>query len=665
MSPKVDFGMIVLNGDDFVDLVIRNVYDIANKIIIIEGAVKTADKNIKHYGKCTSCDEKGLSTDNTREKILSVPDPLNKIIYNRVGWVEDKVKLSQLYLDQSDADYMWQLDSDEMYEQWVMKDVIEYLETNKDINTVSFPVWHFIGDLKHIGSGKNSPWDFIPFRRIHRFKKGSKWTHHEPPCMTWPGEKKLVCDMGKNLDKEYCASRGWYMYHYSFVTRKQAVEKMDNFYHRIYKPNWVGRIFDNIFNEDVVKKYGSHSWDETILYNKFVERKGGIEKFLRQHPTIMKEHPLFIKDYPKNKNGSKQLDVIHMISLWCGGGGCRSPYLLASINNDNFGCVHEFIILSSIGPDEDFAGRSIYTPMNCDKSNCCDNDFNNNAIVEYVKRRNPDIIHVNWWAQDAHRYRKIRSKLLEYPFVMTIHSHPYEGGPYKFRREDSECYDAVMLASEKTLELQSIKDFQKSGKKVYVVHSPVNKWKFENVVRSPHFGFNVVLYGYKCSGRYRSNMFETCKKIIDKYKDVCINFIGLSDKDSEYGSAARQYNNDRMVYLGFIDVMDLLPAMDLNLHILPDIGCSTCEVFVQECALFRIPTLRIGGYNSVTDDLPGINVTDENQLLEQFDKIYNDAEYREKEIQKAYDKVIECFDPKKSAFEQRKVYLETIERFKK
>lgn len=655
MKAKVDFGMIVLNGDSFVDLVIKNVYDIANKIIIIEGAVKSADMTYKNFGRCSSSDENGLSVDKTQEKILSVPDPLKKIVYKRVGWVSDKVKLSQMYLDESDADYMWQLDSDEMYEEWVMNEVIEYLEAYKDVNTVSFPLRHFIGDICHIGSGsKNTAWSTIPFRRIHRFKKGSAWKHHEPPELIWPDRKDTTVDkIGTELSTEFCMSMGWYLYHYSLVERKQAVEKMENFYSRIYKPNWVKRIFDHIFDKDIIDKYGSHPRCETNIWGEHITLdKGNVEKFIRRHPKGIKEHQCYKDVYPPNKDGSKQLNVIHLVSMWCGGGGCRSPYVLAKLVNRLYGGTHEFVILSTIGPDEDFAGRSIYTFMGA----------NDDKIVNYVKKCKPDIVHIHWWTADSERYRKIRERLSEFPSVITIHSHP-EGAPWGFDSKDVGCNNAVILSSEKLLETSKM--IKELSIPKYVVYSSYDITRFTDKEKIAHYGFNIIVYGYKCIGRYREGMFVLCKKIIDKYENVSINFVSLNAKDSEYGKECASYGSDRMIYRGMIDVPDLMQTMDMVLHLLPDRCFSTSEVFLQEASLMKIPVLRIGGYNSVTDQLVCENVKTEEELMIAFDKLYNDKNYRDDLVKRAHDRVTNTLDPLKAAQSVRKIYLETIEGFKK
>jgi hypothetical protein len=119
-----------------------------------------------------------------------------------------------------------------------------------------------------------------------------------------------------------------------------------------------------------------------------------------------------------------------------------------------------------------------------------------------------------------------------------------------------------------------------------------------------------------------------------------------------------------MIYRGMVNVPQLLPIMDMVLHLLPDRCFSTSEVFLQEASLLKIPILRIGGYDSVTGQLICENVKTNEELLKGFDKLYKDKNYRDELAERAYVRVMDVFDPLKSTRTIRRAYLETIERFK-
>ena len=68
MTVKIDFGMIVFNGDHVLKENLEPLYPFANQILITEGPVK----HYRQLGYTTS-------TDNTVDIIKSFPDPENKI----------------------------------------------------------------------------------------------------------------------------------------------------------------------------------------------------------------------------------------------------------------------------------------------------------------------------------------------------------------------------------------------------------------------------------------------------------------------------------------------------------------------------------------------------------------------------------------------------------
>ena len=87
---KITFGMIVFNAEEvlpagMLEACIRNVYDFAYEIIIVEGATRA----INHYfdGDTLPFTNDGRSTDRTIEIIESLSDPeaqLNILLWSKV-----------------------------------------------------------------------------------------------------------------------------------------------------------------------------------------------------------------------------------------------------------------------------------------------------------------------------------------------------------------------------------------------------------------------------------------------------------------------------------------------------------------------------------------------------------------------------------------------------
>lgn len=100
--------MIVLSEEYWIEYNLRQHYDLADEIVIVEGAVPQAIAD-------GLADEGGYSVDRTRELIENFPDPENKIKYLRVGKVKHRNALRSKYLDQVTGDWILIIDADEFY----------------------------------------------------------------------------------------------------------------------------------------------------------------------------------------------------------------------------------------------------------------------------------------------------------------------------------------------------------------------------------------------------------------------------------------------------------------------------------------------------------------------------------------------------------------------
>jgi glycosyltransferase involved in cell wall biosynthesis len=269
---KITFGMIVFNAelnlpDGMLEACIKNVYDIAHEIIIVEGATKA----ITHYfdGDTSQFTSDGHSMDRTIQIIKGIPDPDKKItLIESSGFWNGKTQMCNEWAKLATGDYIWQLDSDEFYHTEEMKKMINYLELEKP-DAVYFNAYHFFGGLDYCIDERSAPqntgWGSGPWYRLFRHVPGkSKWLSHEHPIYECDG---LVCNDGKLVDQKRSAEIGIKMYHYSYIDYRQIDFKTKFYKNDIYPKTW------NLFLKDKnYKPLGSQAF-----------------KFDGEHPDIIKK----------------------------------------------------------------------------------------------------------------------------------------------------------------------------------------------------------------------------------------------------------------------------------------------------------------------------------------------------------------------------------------
>jgi hypothetical protein len=216
------------------------------------------------------------SKDNTNKIIeeLKDMDKNNKISVIHGLW-EDKIHESNGYLNlvNDDIDYIWQLDSDELY---LLKDlytVKNYLIKEQPTYVVVKQL-HFFKNFKTIAVGQSLGWGWeTPQPRIQKFYKGCKYTEHRPPMIQNPitgiNNNKIK---SQNLTNE----TGVLCYHYNYVTDKQVFEKISYYASEFPQiprlKNWYNIIWKgwDKNKEYIENSYGTHptAWQNsrTIPY---------------------------------------------------------------------------------------------------------------------------------------------------------------------------------------------------------------------------------------------------------------------------------------------------------------------------------------------------------------------------------------------------------------
>ena len=231
-KPKIAFGMIVFEGDYVLKECLEQVYPYATQILIAEGPVKYW----QDQGRTTS-------TDNTNEILRNFPDPENKISIVH-GQYAEKDEQCNAYLEfmRSDIDYLWNLDSDELYLESDIEKMIEFLQQEQP-TSVGVRSKSFFGGFDNYLTGFELNRD--NFLRIFRVTEGSTWLTHRPPTIKYPDGSNIT---RKRIDSETLYKEtGIEMYHYSYVFPKQVKNKVEYYKAKVSRHKCIDDYYNTIF----------------------------------------------------------------------------------------------------------------------------------------------------------------------------------------------------------------------------------------------------------------------------------------------------------------------------------------------------------------------------------------------------------------------------------
>ena len=184
-SPKISFGIIVLNGEPFTRYCLRSIYPFAYEIIVVEGG---------HEDAKSVCTPDGHSTDTTLQTLFEFKeqeDPENKLtIITRNGFWPKRDELgrnrtpqSRAYAERATGHYLWQIDIDEFYKESDMLHIIRMLKDNPSITAVTFPTYTFWGDIRYVCDSWALRRGAKYYHRLFKWGRNYKYLTHEP-CRT-------------------------------------------------------------------------------------------------------------------------------------------------------------------------------------------------------------------------------------------------------------------------------------------------------------------------------------------------------------------------------------------------------------------------------------------------------------------------------------------------
>lgn len=257
--------MIVFNGDDFLFESLSSVYSFAHEILIVEGAVKRV---------WSIANKDGSSTDKTNEILKNFPDPDSKIKIKHGRW-KDKTYMTNALLHEATGDYIWRLDSDEVYKQEDLKAIAKILRNRDEIAFVSIMAiefFHGFNDVVKYADGR----ELYSYDRIWKFTPGAYFIGHRPARLYDPNTKKIMND-GIVLTGKELSLTNIFMYHYPYVTIKQVKDKLQFYYNLYLREFGIAFPLSKIFKR--VPVFGKMLFSIRFLDNYRIRRSAEILNF--------------------------------------------------------------------------------------------------------------------------------------------------------------------------------------------------------------------------------------------------------------------------------------------------------------------------------------------------------------------------------------------------
>ena len=283
---KITFGMIVFEGDYVLKQCLEQVYPFASQILIAEGPVSYWQRQ----GRTTSLD-------NTNKILNEFPDPENKIkvVHGQYDEKDDQCRAYMQHIN-DDIDYLWNLDSDEVYKTEDLIKMIGFLKKETP-TSVGIRSCSFYGGFDNYLTGFELNRD--NFLRIFKYTKGATWLTHRPPTIQYPHGSNII---PKHIDSETLYNQtGIQMYHYSYVFPTQVYTKVNYYKDSVSRDNCIDNYFDTIYlpwvkgtendREILEAKYlGVHEFKPHVRGECFTN------KFTLTHPESITKDLCVLKD---------------------------------------------------------------------------------------------------------------------------------------------------------------------------------------------------------------------------------------------------------------------------------------------------------------------------------------------------------------------------------
>ena len=211
------------------------------------------------------------------------------------------------YIPYVSGDFIFQVDSDEIWSKEALKKLRKLLFDNPDITCLEFRPLQFWHNFETILVGGH--WE-APFTRIFKFEKGAKWRSHEPPVLLAPNGRPYNDIKRINATNQFDIS----FYHYNYLTAEQARWKSEffkNYYETAKVPTCDESTRIGMTKDWYEKVWLPWSNDAEAIESKYGTSPGGgpawqaigrTKSYNGPHPEVIKRHPLWLE--PKYHHSS-------------------------------------------------------------------------------------------------------------------------------------------------------------------------------------------------------------------------------------------------------------------------------------------------------------------------------------------------------------------------
>ncbi len=274
--PKITAGIMIYNGEDYIEYAIKSIYNVVSQIIIVDGRV---DK----YGQIKDFE----STDSTLpiiEKVKAEIDQVNKIqiIHAKKLW-KDKIEKQNEIAKRVTGNYYVKVDHDEIWKSETLIDVINLMEKNKSIVVVKMPFLHFWLNFQTIAKDAGGKWS-TKHPRVWRWKKGYI---HMNSFNYFQDITRDCVKVGTPFVKEV-EYEGDVVYHFGYVRNLKTLQEKISY----YKNRGI-----ETFVKDTVT-----NWKDGMPTQPTQKVNSWSEKFIGELPKVLNNHPfLKLTDIRNNK----------------------------------------------------------------------------------------------------------------------------------------------------------------------------------------------------------------------------------------------------------------------------------------------------------------------------------------------------------------------------
>ena len=185
------------------------------------------------------------------------------------------------------GDYVWLIDSDEVYKREDLEKTKEILKADPSITQVNFIPDNFWKGLDHIFISSEFFKQWCHYRRLFKYVPGAVFTSHRPPTMVWPDSDKTTEQM-RLVDGHKTRKMGIVPFHYSYVLNEQVKQKIELYNRYNWGDKWGIDLLE-WYNECFLKWTPENREQIEARYPVWTgDGNSRTQLFTGTHPEVMK-----------------------------------------------------------------------------------------------------------------------------------------------------------------------------------------------------------------------------------------------------------------------------------------------------------------------------------------------------------------------------------------